>query len=290
MTATVIRGMKDEDYYVKSDGRLTATMVKMAATKNLYAVYQYLTDQEEPTESMRISWLCHLKALEPEVWDSKVVHPPSSILEGITTANGKPATKPKSTAEYKTRLQEWEFQQGDKITVTEKEYYDVTEIVAAYQDSECHKLPTETEVAILYEFEGVPMKSKLDAVVDYGFGLDVLDLKFLRTTKGLVRSVFKYGYHIQMALYREAAIAAGLSPDRMVITGIDKTTREARDVICSPMSEEALELGREEAAYWVRRIKHCMKTGVWPGNEAPAEITVPDWYRPSFLFDQAIDD
>lgn len=290
MSTEVIHGMQDEDYYTTSDGRLTATMVKLAATKNLYAVKQYLDGTEEPTDAMRMSWLCHLKALEPEVWRAKVVHPPDSILEGILTKDGKQAAKPKSTSEYKARLQAWEFEQGDKITVTKEEYDDVTQIVDAYEQSDCHRLPTETEVAILYEFEGIPMKSKLDAVVDYGFGVDILDLKFLRTTKGLVRSVFKYGYHIQMALYREAARCAGLNPDSMVIGGIDKTTRSARDVVCSPMSEEALELGLEEAAYWVKRIKHCMKTGIWPGNEAPLEITVPDWYRPSFLFDQAIDD
>jgi len=284
-----IRQVSDEVYYSKSDGRITASMVKLAATKNLNAVREYLQGADQSSPAMRESWLCHVQSLEPEVWEENVVSPPRDLIEGITTAAGEPAKNPKATKAYAERLLNWEMAQGNKVVISDDEREKVNEIVAAYRNSDCYRMPTRSEIAIYYEFEGVPCKSKLDGLVDHEFGTDVVDLKFLRSTRGLGSTVFRYGYHIQMAMYLHAIEQAGMNPGSATIVAVDKTTRSSRDVVCSRLSEEAVQLGRAEAAYWVGRIAECMRTGHWPGNEAPPELEVPSWYRPSFLFQESVD-
>lgn len=288
MSAKIVQ-LTDEQYYRKDDGRLTATMVKTAATSNLHAVYRYLRGEDLSSDAVRESWLCHIKALEPEVWQSKVKIPPPDLVEGITTVDGKEPKNPRATREYKERLFDWEARQSNSIVITDAEDRAVDEIVSAYMRSECFHMPTQTEVAIYYEIDGIPFKSKLDGIIEEDFWTDVIDLKFLRTTKGLASTVFRYGYHIQMALYLEAVRQVGMGSGSAIIVAVDKTTRHERDVVCTRVSPEALELGMEEARYWAKRIAECMQTGHWPGNEAPAELEVPSWYRPSFLFDQAVD-
>jgi hypothetical protein len=107
----------------------------------------------------------------------------------------------------------------------------------------------------------------------------VVDLKTTSATQAeWMRGVpAKYGYHVQMAAYREmVGLAWGVSPadvDYYLVV----VPEEPADAWVATLSEAYAEVGE---ARW-RRAKRvwaeCCRAGVWPGPDRRCELSPPAW-------------
>ncbi len=92
----------------------------------------------------------------------------------------------------------------------------------------------------------------------------------------LSKSIASYGYHFQAAHYLECFEAAGASRNGFGIIWVNKSApHHARITL---LSDEFLQMGRNDFNYALYLLKKCRDTDVWPGY--PREITTlspPSW-------------
>ena len=89
-------------------------------------------------------------------------------------------------------------------------------------------------------------------------------------------AIYTYGYHIQGYIYEQL-----FGRDRFVLGFVEDS--EPHDVRPVELSQDWIDLGHEEATMLIQAMKHCEKTGVWPGRAEKIELRYPpDWVRQKF--------
>lgn len=90
------------------------------------------------------------------------------------------------------------------------------------------------------------------------------------------RSIFKYGYHRQGALYLDAAGAVDLAASHYVIVACEKTPPFA--VAVYRLDESAISAGREQLRPLLRRYAECVESGVWPAySDEVQDVSLPTY-------------
>lgn len=89
----------------------------------------------------------------------------------------------------------------------------------------------------------------------------------------------RFGYHGQMAYYREGLLANGLEIDAKIIA---VEADEPHDVaVFALANEDTLYAGEEMWRGALRRVADCQERGVWPGRyEAETLLILPPWAFP----------
>lgn len=132
------------------------------------------------------------------------------------------------------------------------------------------------EVTATFDVDGVPFKSRLDFV---SAGGDLLELKSTRDNhpRQFEREFARRLYHAQVALYRMALQANGLSCQKVHCIAICKTP--PHEVVVYDISEDTIEAGARWVRDWVARLKECERERAWPGidNGAILTLRIPDW-------------
>lgn len=289
----VIYDMPESEYYALP--YMAATQLKIASSDGLAKLRKYLDGASTGTKAQRIGWLAHMRVNSPSDW-ANVMYPPASMAEGIETADGKAAKKPKQTKAYEERLIQWELEHPRAIRVTEEEYLETERIADALLRSTCYQEPTATEIVVLFDFLGEQAKCRVDGELAIGDGTYwIYDWKFVAGTRNFNSKVFDYRYHMQMAFYREAYRSLGrevptfineegVECSRCYLVAIDKETADPSYTVCAPVSEEDMQLGLRECQYWLGRIREARASGYWPGVESPGA-----WRRPGFYKSPCLD-
>ena len=112
----------------------------------------------------------------------------------------------------------------------------------------------------------------------------VADLKTTASVKPreFARSVAKYRYHLQAALYRDA-VAALFEHDNVKFIFIAVAATEPHEVACYDLDEDALELGRNQYRRALVELVRRRHTGDWsaPWHKSIHTLSLPRWARES---------
>lgn len=132
------------------------------------------------------------------------------------------------------------------------------------------------ETVALYEIGCVAMRSRFDKITDDGRIL--IDLKTAQdaSPQAFARDVARYRYHVQAALYSDAAeIVSGQLPEFAFLV-VEKTAPHA--VAVYTLDAAALDRGRELYRRDIETWRRCNEAGRWPSySEGVATLSLPRW-------------
>jgi hypothetical protein len=125
--------------------------------------------------------------------------------------------------------------------------------------------------------KGTLRKARLDLIPPSGNTL--ADLKTCLTAEPdeMSKTMDKLGYNRQAAFTLALCELLGMPFERWVLICVEKTP--PFDVVCYPVDELAVRIGRREIEGAIQTYRHCVETGEWPGRCAGVsdELTLPRW-------------
>lgn len=218
--------------------------------------------QQVMTDAMRFGSAAHAAVLQPMVYAEKF-----RVFLGE-----------KRSAIKKAEYQEMADAVGERNIVREAEADKITAMQAALRKHRAARtildLPGIQEVAMLWRHEatGLLVKSKVDHwAVDAGVLVDYKTTRDADPDK-FEKSLYKYGYHRQGALYLMGAGALGINLRDFVVIAQEADTPEA---ICAMrITGGALLAGKAQIESLLREFASRKETQDWP--EIPEE---PKWYE-----------
>lgn len=107
----------------------------------------------------------------------------------------------------------------------------------------------------------------------------IVDLKTTddASPDGFERSILKYGYHVQAAMYLRGMAALGRPFDHFVFVCVEKDPPHAVGVY--RLDDEAVEAGDAKLAELLEIYAECSRTKTWPSYPSEVQtISLPDWF------------
>lgn len=246
---------------------------------NSPAHYQaYLTAQREETKALRMGRLTHALVLEPEVVSSRFVMLPADAPKKPTKAQLE-AKKPSD--ETLATIAWWHKFNADAEgkSIVDSDEWSVCCSVAMSMAETIRKLGltiVATEVMLLVDYCGCPLKAAIDAVATDENGDEwIIDLKSTEdaSPKAFLQSSRSYRYPLQSHMYRTVFEAF----HKRRVKGVVFVAGEK----VAPFLSAAYEFGPELMTYAiadfeqaVTTYKGCVALGEWPGY--PREVSVLD--------------
>ena len=134
-------------------------------------------------------------------------------------------------------------------------------------------LQGEYEVSAFFDIDGCPAKCRFDIVAERGF---VVDLKTTQDASQFERSVVKWGYHRQAALYQMGAAAVGVECKAFIFVVVETAAPYGIRVVT--LDSDALIQGEREVHRAAKLYRECMETGEWPGYSSDLQtVSLPLW-------------
>jgi exodeoxyribonuclease VIII len=300
-----------EDQYHASDG-ISSHGLNTIARSPLHYWAAYLNPEKsskKETPALKIGSAIHRAILEPDKFESMYIREPQitdykGVLDKLDDykeackARGLPmsGTKDVLKARIKAFLSTQELPTasfwdelepqivGSRIPLARHEYkacraisYRVHKHPCA---SEIFKIGT-PEVSIYWKDldTDVLCRGRIDWITESGHTPYIVDIKSTQNAnpESFQRDVFKYGYHIQAAMYWDGLLTLGYSPDSFVFSAWEKRPPYATALYF--MTDEVLEAGRNEYKKLLKVYAKCLETDNWPGYSNNIEpLILPEWY------------
>lgn len=132
------------------------------------------------------------------------------------------------------------------------------------------------EVTIEWELGEHKLRSRIDRLIP---STAIIDLKTSRdvTPRAFPHSAARFGYFAQLALYQDAAKAAGYGELPVKLVAVQSSA--PHDVVVYDIEYDELERGRVEYEGALCRLAECKQKNEWPGV-MPTEsvrLRLPDW-------------
>lgn len=136
------------------------------------------------------------------------------------------------------------------------------------------------EVSVLWtdDATGLPLRCRMDKWIDLAKPTVIVDLKGMRSlaTHNLQSDIYKYGYHVQAALYSDAIKKITGKWPRFYFLFVEKTYPYA--VRLAGLDADAIKIGRATYRQVLIQYKKCLETGVFPAWESVVEtIELSSW-------------
>ncbi len=224
-------------------------------------VYQYLTDPPKETDSMAMGTALHTAVLEPERFSRRYVRGAAGNLNRKGPREENDEIKAENPDKQLIRYDEWPSIAGMRDAIW------------------AHPLAAEvlsgegfTEIAYLWQDPATDLacKARIDRI---GMTQDgwpvVMDAKTFgekggRLTPSAVESViYNRQYHIQAAHYLNGLEVIKPCQRRFGLLLVEK--KKPFGVRLAEIDFAALELGKRQLGRWLRRLKQCQDSNVWPG-------------------------
>ena len=230
-----------------------------------------------PTASMRIGSMVHKYILEgSDAFDICYAQPPADGLRKPTSAQltaKKPAEK---TLEQIASWDEYEKSCAGKITTNPDELATAKRCISSIEQSPVAQAllnqTTSTEQTIIYDLQGVPMRSRLDGVTNDS----VIDIKTTTDASidGFRRSIVKYNYGLQAYIYSCAFYKAyGKFPKEFVFICVETIAPYHIGIYTLP--NKYMSSMKHKAHDALMRFKNCNKHDVWPGYNNDHKVELP---------------
>lgn len=259
--------------------RPSVSLLKMLADPNKTPAHfqRAMTTPFEETDAMRIGTAVHMATLEPLEFQSKVASLP---FDNFRT---KAAKEARALAIEK-----------DMIPLLSSTYDDVLrykEAIVNTPEAAERLARSEKEKAILWECEGVELKSRLDiletvelpAELGGNFGI-VSDVKTCAdaSLEATNRAMHKYGYFVQAGAYALAhEYEYNLPCNDFYFIWIEKDTGFC---VVRRVEDETLQLGKDVFRHCCRVYKTLDNTKVFPSYPAQEEQALSE-YKKNYYFE-----
>jgi len=232
------------------------------------AYYRFSQDYtKEDQDAYRFGRLVHLAVLEPEKWDSSVI-----VSEGFD----------RRTKAGKAAAELFEAQNAGKEICTPAE----NGIIQRMTDNIYNHRSAGTvlgeignvEASLFWKQEdtGVECRARPDFILQKGI---IVDLKTSQSADNgaFARDAINYRYHVQAAMYLDAARACGLKAEAFVFVVVEKKAPYLVQVF--EASDEFIDAGRHEMLQNLMTYKDCVAANNWPGYSQEVEtLNLPKWY------------
>lgn len=242
----------------------------------------YLWDLEHPKEStpaQSLGTAIHQAILEPAFFKSEVRVPP--IFHG-KTQKGEPTTS-MNCKEVKEQAEAWYLENHGKTILNREDYETVQGILDSLsKHKQASKLLAncegESEESLFWTDPetGIQCKSRPDRRREGHIMIDVkttMDASY----RSFQKDIANYGYHIQAAMYLDAASAVFSQVfDTFIIIAIEKEAPYAVNVF--QLDEFAIREGQELYYGALKTLKKCQETKIYPAyGELITPIALPTW-------------
>ena len=239
--------------------------------KSMSALKAAMDKPSEPSEAMEFGTLVHTCILEPDaveqryyVWDKSDAH--GSSKAGI--AEKKAAYK---AAGDRTVVLKSDYEKARQACVLLEQTTHAMNLLDPDLIHEC--------AAIWWDLEhgGVWCKALIDGYLP---GRWIVDIKTTRdaSPQGFQRSIVRYGYHIQAAFYRDAIWMAAGNEIFLPYYIIALETSDPPQLAVYHMSDDAIDIGRQEYQRLLDEYAACKRHDIWPSYATDIqEITLPPW-------------
>ena len=253
---TQVFDLPTEQY--RSHEAISASDIKWILPPKTPAHYHaYKTGQikREETRALVIGTLCHLAVLEPDKLATAFALRPDGL--DLRTQKGK----------------EFKAEAGDKPILDKDEaamLNGMSAAVAAHPVARQLLDGSKREVSLFSEHRtGLKLKGRIDVLGD-GFVADV-KTAVEGDTQNFAAAVFRYGYHVQAAMYCQLA-----GVERFSFIAVEKTPPFA--VAVYTLSPKALQVGLNSLNYALETIALCTEEGRWPAYSADEQtLDLPAW-------------
>jgi exodeoxyribonuclease VIII len=232
------------------------------------AYYRFAQDHpKEDHDAYRFGRLVHLAVLEPEKWDSSVI-----VSEGFD----------RRTKAGKAAAELFEAQSAGKEICTPAENAIIQRITDnVYNHPSAGKLLGEignVEPSLFYTQKdtGVKCRARPDFILHKGI---IVDLKTSQSADAgtFTRDAINYRYHVQAAMYLDAARSCELKAEAFVFIAVEKKAPYLVQVF--EASDEFIDAGRHEMLQNLMAYKDCVAANNWPGYSTEVEtLNLPKWY------------
>ena len=248
------RGMSFADYLAHP--ALGSGAVRQYLQSPAHYRHYLQTRGEPPTPAMLLGSAAHCAVLEPREFGARFVR---AIDVDRRTKDGK--------AEWA----DFTAQNAARTVLTADQHDTVLAIADTLQALPEYRDVTsgggDVEVSAFWEDGGLQLKGRADWIG----GGTLIDLKTAADASpaGFARSIARYRYHVQAAMYCDAFRA-----DRFVFVAIEKVPPFAAGVYT--LDDASLEQGRIEYRRALAGIRECSASDHWPSYGA-SEISLPGW-------------
>jgi len=233
----------------------------------------YVEEPKPDTPALLFGRAVHVAILEPERFGDLFVSEPELDPE---------RANPRATKAYKEAVAALEATGKDVLRAPDKEAITAMK-AAALAHPKLRKVIETTgtaELSLVWDdpATGVRCKGRLDWHTPTHAGGAILDLKTTEDASPGVfeRTIYRYGYHRQGALYLRAARELDLPSRHYTIAALEK--QRPYGVMLYRLLDEAIQLGETQLDFALPRWAECERTGQWPGyTDDVVDIGVPKW-------------
>jgi hypothetical protein len=230
-----------------------------AESPRLYeAEYITKTVKRKPTAAMDTGTATHMVLFEPHVAMTEIIRIPSNVLSKSGARSGK-------------AWDDFEQEHSGKILLKHQEYVNINNTCEAVRNhpiaGKLIAADGECEVPVSWEYNAVPMRSKLDKICKSGI---VVDLKTAQdcSEKPFAKTVADQLYHLQGYMYVHAALH---QPNTLFedwqFVWIAVEPEPPYRVRCYRLGEEAWRVANTMFVRLIDQFKECQSTGIWADRD-----------------------
>jgi len=261
--AKIIEGLSHEQY-AELPGEHSGGLKHMLVSPWQYARMAELPDNGE-TDAMRLGRATHTAIFQPERLNEEYI-----AWDGDRRGNAWDEFSAEAALNCQTVLKNEQLDEAVKIARAVRRH----KIVSGYL---CVDGRAELVLTWIHDRTGIRLRARLDWL-----GSVLADLKTCRDPAPgrFSTTSAQFGYHIQLALYADAAAACGLGTPPVRI--IAAQNHEPYDVVVYKLHEDALYVGRMEYERALDLLVACRESGQWPGLAPDEELplVLPAWTVP----------
>ncbi len=248
-----------------------------------HARHKQLTG-EEATETQVFCGAFHAAMLEPDKFDGDYAIMPK--FDGHPNSN-----------EHKAKKREWQEANASKVQISDSERRELLHMKAAINAHPKSSVMlsgagrNELSIAWRERTTGLLCKGRIDRLCRVKMGvidpassnpdaeaLCLIDLKGTRAIDRFANECGKYGYHGQLAFYKDGLETLNPAPVTPFIIAIQN--QPPWDVIVYRVDDDTIEQGRLLYRRMLRRYVECEKEKRWPGiSDEILPLWLEKWHR-----------
>lgn len=240
---------------------------KLGMLKRCPAKFKWLLENERnDTDSLKVGRAIHCAVLEPEKFNQEFLCLPD--IDRRTTKGREMYAELVSQNPTKTILKPDDFHMALDVATSIRSNVHANYLLdGAY---------TEVTLDWVHEETGVQCKARVDA-----FNEELGILIDIKTTldasrSGFPRKLFAYGYHRQAAYYLTGMEANDQAAKHFVFVAVEKEPPYAVGIY--RLSDQTIQLSKQENDALLRLYAECKRTGSWPGyTQGIEDISLPDY-------------
>lgn len=275
---TILHGVSIEEYHKRELGVVHSTALKELIDRSPahYKAWVEGLRGTNETPALEFGRLVHLAILEPDRFaDTYAVAPDFGDLRKTDR------TTTEEARDNRAAKQEWESSHRSCEHVSHEWMARISGMAKSVANHPIASVilrggVAETTVRWVDSETGLKCKCRPDYWVKSRN--IVADLKTCddASPAGFARSVAKYGYHRQDALYRDGMAESGEQISHFIFIAVEKEPPYACAV--HVLDQDAVGTGYRAVRSAINTLAQCMKTGVWPAYKTGiTEITLPPW-------------